>query len=161
MFTMENCFYVLISQAVRCLKDPSILPRDKQRLKQELSSELVRHLISLNLPLSEVFCILLNKCGDNRYFSWQQIPYKAQNGQCFLITTLHNINICIGPSLCFQSTLLSSLSRHFRRGSPSSPASGLLPSTQSKPSTPGSKGSHEGQEPFIQLVQAFVRLVQR
>ncbi|XP_037609785.1 nucleoporin NUP188 homolog [Sebastes umbrosus] len=99
MFTMENCFYVLISQAVRCLKDPSILPRDKQRLKQELSSEL--------------------------------------------------------------STLLSSLSRHFRRGSPSSPASSILPSTQSKPPTPGSKASHEGQEPFIQLVQAFVRLVQR
>ncbi|KAG7499100.1 nucleoporin NUP188-like [Solea senegalensis] len=99
MFTMENCFYVLISQAVRCLKDPSILPRDKQRLKQELSSEL--------------------------------------------------------------STLLSSLSRHFRRGSPSSPASGILPSPQSKPSTPGSKASHEGQEPFIQFVQAFVRLVQR
>ncbi|XP_054614138.1 nucleoporin NUP188 isoform X3 [Dunckerocampus dactyliophorus] len=41
MFTMENCFYVLISQAVRCLKDTAILPRDKQRLKQELSSELV------------------------------------------------------------------------------------------------------------------------
>uniref|UniRef100_A0A3P8RH47 Nucleoporin NUP188 n=1 Tax=Astatotilapia calliptera TaxID=8154 RepID=A0A3P8RH47_ASTCA len=99
MFTMENCFYVLISQAVRCLKDPSILPRDKQRLKQELSSEL--------------------------------------------------------------STLLSSLFRHFRRGSPSSPASAILPSTQSKPPTPGSKASHEGQEPFIQLVQAFVRLVQR
>ncbi|XP_041666678.1 nucleoporin NUP188 isoform X2 [Cheilinus undulatus] len=99
MFTMENCFYVLVSQAVRCLKDPAILPRDKQRLKQELSSEL--------------------------------------------------------------STLLSSLSRHFRRGSPSSPASGILPSTQSKPPTPGSKASHEGQEPFIQLVQAFVRLVQR
>uniref|UniRef100_A0A8D3CMI6 Nucleoporin NUP188 n=1 Tax=Scophthalmus maximus TaxID=52904 RepID=A0A8D3CMI6_SCOMX len=99
MFTMENCFYVLISQAARCLKDPAFLPRDKQRLKQELSSEL--------------------------------------------------------------STLLSSLSRHFRRGSPSSPASGILPSTQSKPPTPGSKGSHEGQEPFIQLVQAFVRLVQR
>uniref|UniRef100_A0A669BPD6 Nucleoporin NUP188 n=1 Tax=Oreochromis niloticus TaxID=8128 RepID=A0A669BPD6_ORENI len=99
MFTMENCFYVLISQAVRCLKDPSILPRDKQRLKQELSSEL--------------------------------------------------------------STLLSSLSRHFRRGSPSSPASAILPSTQSKPPTPGSKASHEGQEPLIQLVQAFVRLVQR
>lgn len=45
MFTMENCFYVLISQAVRCLKDPSILPRDKQRLKQELSSELVSRLV--------------------------------------------------------------------------------------------------------------------
>lgn len=42
MFTMENCFYVLTSQAARCLKDASILPRDKQRLKQELSSELVR-----------------------------------------------------------------------------------------------------------------------
>ncbi|XP_028274266.1 nucleoporin NUP188 homolog [Parambassis ranga] len=99
MFTMENCFYVLISQAARCLKDPSILPRDKQRLKQELSSEL--------------------------------------------------------------STLLSSLSRHFRRGSPSSPASGILPSAQAKTSTSGSKASHEGQELFIQLVQAFVRLVQR
>uniref|UniRef100_A0A672HS40 Nucleoporin NUP188 n=1 Tax=Salarias fasciatus TaxID=181472 RepID=A0A672HS40_SALFA len=99
MFTMENCFYVLISQAVRCLKDAAILPRDKQRLKQELSSEL--------------------------------------------------------------STLLSSLSRHFRRGSPSSPAGGLLPSSQSKPATPGSKAAPEGQEPFIQLVQAFVRLVQR
>ncbi|KAL0965157.1 hypothetical protein UPYG_G00277510 [Umbra pygmaea] len=99
MFTMENCFYVLISQALRCLKDPSIAPRDKQRLKQELSSEL--------------------------------------------------------------STLLSSLSRHFRRGSPSSPASGLLPSPQTKPTTPGSKPSQEGQEPFIQLVQAFARHVQR
>uniref|UniRef100_A0A3B3BVE8 Nucleoporin NUP188 n=1 Tax=Oryzias melastigma TaxID=30732 RepID=A0A3B3BVE8_ORYME len=48
MFTMENCFYVLISQAVRCLKDPSILPRDKQRLKQELSSELSTLLSSLH-----------------------------------------------------------------------------------------------------------------
>lgn len=46
MFTMENCFYVLISQAVRCLKDPATLPRDKQRLKQELSSELVSRLSS-------------------------------------------------------------------------------------------------------------------
>lgn len=99
MFTMENGFYVLTSQAIRCLKDPSILPRDKQRLKQELSSEL--------------------------------------------------------------STLLSGLYRHFRRGSPSSPASGMLASSQSKPPTPGSKGGHEGQEPIIQLVQAFVRLGQR
>uniref|UniRef100_A0A8C9WLB6 Nucleoporin NUP188 n=1 Tax=Scleropages formosus TaxID=113540 RepID=A0A8C9WLB6_SCLFO len=99
MFTMENCFYVLISQAVRYLKDPMVHLRDKQRLKQELSSEL--------------------------------------------------------------STLLSSLSRYFRRGSPSSPASSLLPSPQSKPSTPGTKVVQEGQEPFIQLVQAFVRHVQR
>ncbi|KAM6985915.1 nucleoporin NUP188 [Aplochiton taeniatus] len=92
MFTMENCFYVLISQAVMCLREPTVLPRDKQRLKQELSSEL--------------------------------------------------------------STLLSSLVRHFRRGSSSSPAVG-------KPPLLGTKGSHEGQEPFVQLVQAFVRHVQR
>ncbi|XP_057675073.1 nucleoporin NUP188 [Corythoichthys intestinalis] len=92
MFTMENCFYILVSQALRCLKDNAIPPRDKQRLKQELCSEL--------------------------------------------------------------STLLSSLSRHFRRGSPASPA-------QAKPPTPGSKGTHEGQEPIIQLAQAFVRLLQR
>lgn len=49
MFTMENCFYVLISQAVRYLKDPAIVPRDKQRLKQELSSELVRRPFSWRL----------------------------------------------------------------------------------------------------------------
>ncbi|GAA6091744.1 nucleoporin NUP188 isoform X1 [Tachysurus ichikawai] len=99
MFSMENCFYVLISQAMRCLKDPTVLPRDKQRVKQELSSEL--------------------------------------------------------------STLLSTLYRFFRRGSPSSPASGLLPSPQTKPTTPGLKVTQEVQEPFIQLVQAFVRHVQR
>lgn len=59
---------------------------------------------------------------------------------------------------CFQSTLLSSLSRYFRRGGPSSPASGVLPSPQGKSS---SKLGPEGQEPLIQLVQAFVRHVQR
>ncbi|XP_039201016.1 nucleoporin NUP188 isoform X4 [Crotalus tigris] len=90
MFTMENCFYLLISQAVRYLKDPAVHSRDKQRMKQELSSEL--------------------------------------------------------------STLLSSLSRYFRRGGPSSPAGGLLPSSKLGP---------EGQEPLFQLVQTFVRHVQR
>uniref|UniRef100_A0AAY4ADI6 Nucleoporin NUP188 n=1 Tax=Denticeps clupeoides TaxID=299321 RepID=A0AAY4ADI6_9TELE len=99
MFTMENCVCVLISQAMRCLKDSTVLPRDKQRLKQELSSEL--------------------------------------------------------------STLLSSLLRFFRRGSPSSPASILLPSPQTKPLPPGSKVLPEGQEPLVQLVQAFLRHVQR
>ncbi|XP_072841248.2 nucleoporin NUP188 [Pogona vitticeps] len=96
MFTMENCFYLLISQAVRYLKDPAVHSRDKQRMKQELSSEL--------------------------------------------------------------STLLSSLSRYFRRGGPSSPAGGILPSPQGKSS---SKLGPEGQEPLFQLVQAFVRHVQR
>uniref|UniRef100_A0A8C5R3P6 Nucleoporin NUP188 n=1 Tax=Leptobrachium leishanense TaxID=445787 RepID=A0A8C5R3P6_9ANUR len=91
LFTMENCFYLLISQAVRYLRDPAVNPRDKQRMKQELSSEL--------------------------------------------------------------STLLSSLHRYFRRGGPS-PAGGHLPSPQTKPST-------STQEPLIQLVQAFVRHVQR
>ncbi|XP_066569048.1 nucleoporin NUP188 isoform X2 [Amia ocellicauda] len=99
MFSMENCFYVLISQAVRYLKDPTVHNRDKQRMKQELSSEL--------------------------------------------------------------STLLSTLSRYFRRGSPSSPAAGLHPSPQTKPPTPGTKLGLEGQEPIVQLVQAFVRHVQR
>ncbi|KAH0505249.1 Nucleoporin NUP188-like protein [Microtus ochrogaster] len=98
MFTMENCFYLLISQAVRYLRDPAVHPRDKQRMKQELSSEL--------------------------------------------------------------STLLSSLSRYFRRGTPSSPAAGVLPSPQGK-ATSLSKASPESQEPLIQLVQAFVRHVQR
>uniref|UniRef100_A0A8C0GA81 Nucleoporin NUP188 n=1 Tax=Chelonoidis abingdonii TaxID=106734 RepID=A0A8C0GA81_CHEAB len=96
MFTMENCFYLIISQAVRYLRDPAVHPRDKQRMKQELSSEL--------------------------------------------------------------STLLSSLSRYFRRGGPSSPASAVLPCPQGKSA---SKIGPEGQEPLVQLVQAFVRHVQR
>ncbi|MEE6505584.1 hypothetical protein FKM82_005565 [Ascaphus truei] len=98
LFTMENCFYLLISQAVRYLRDPSVHPRDKQRMKQELSSEL--------------------------------------------------------------STLLSSLSRYFRRGGPASPAGGVLPSPQPKAAT-AAKVVPEAQEPLIQLIQAFVRHVQR
>ncbi|KAK6481024.1 nucleoporin NUP188-like protein [Huso huso] len=58
------------------------------------------------------------------------------------------------------STLLSSLNRYFRRGSPSSPAGGLLPYPQGKPSASGSKSRLEGQD-LIQLVQAFVKHVQR
>ncbi|XP_060697464.1 nucleoporin NUP188 isoform X2 [Hemiscyllium ocellatum] len=99
MFTMENCFYVLISQAVRYLKDPSVHSRDKQRMKQELSSEL--------------------------------------------------------------STVLSSISRYSRRGTPCSPAAALLMSPASKSTCSVSKLSPENQEPLIQLVQAFVRQIQR
>lgn len=72
MFTMENCFYVLISQAVRCLKDPSILPRDKQRLKQELSSELVRRHISSNPKLF-------------KRFGFFAIKHKNQQQVCFSV----------------------------------------------------------------------------
>lgn len=97
-FTMENCFYALISQAVRYLKDPSVHSRDKQRMKQELSSEL--------------------------------------------------------------STVLSSISRYSRRGAPSSPAAALLLSPSNK-STSSTSKCPESQEPLIQLVQAFVRQIQR
>lgn len=58
MFTMENCFYLLISQAVRYLRDPAVHPRDKQRMKQELSSELVS---SLYRPAS--LCAVNVSCG--------------------------------------------------------------------------------------------------
>ncbi|XP_068104600.1 nucleoporin NUP188 isoform X2 [Hyperolius riggenbachi] len=98
LFIIENCFYLSISQAVRYLRDPSIHPRDKQRMKQELASEL--------------------------------------------------------------STLVSSLSRYTRRGVPSSPAAGHLPTPQQKSGT-SSKAAPEAQEPIIQLVQAFIRHVQR
>lgn len=62
------------------------------------------------------------------------------------------------PAFRLQSTLLSSLSRYFRRGGPSSPAGGVLLPPQGKSL---SKQGPEGQEPFFQLVQAFVRHVQR
>lgn len=55
MFTMENCFYLLISQAVRYLRDPAVHPRDKQRMKQELSSELVSSVQSC-FPAFEALC---------------------------------------------------------------------------------------------------------
>ncbi|XP_071980441.1 nucleoporin NUP188 isoform X1 [Engystomops pustulosus] len=98
LFIIENCFYLSISQAVRYLRDPSVHPRDKQRMKQELGSEL--------------------------------------------------------------STLLSSLNRYTRRGVPSSPAAGVRPSPQPKAGIT-TKAAPEAQEPIIQLVQAFIRHVQR
>lgn len=52
MFTMENCFYLLISQAMRYLRDSAVHPRDKQRMKQELSSELVGGVTQRSQPLS-------------------------------------------------------------------------------------------------------------
>ena len=67
------------------------------------------------------------------------------------------ISLSLSLSLLRQSTLFSSLSRFFRRGSPSSPAGG----PQTKAGTPGPKGPAEGQEPLVQLVQAFLRHIQR
>lgn len=135
MFTMENCFYLLISQAMRYLRDPAVHPRDKQRMKQELSSELV--------------CMFREGLW---VVGW---PAGKDWGQGEALTALSLIKL-----LFLQSTLLSSLSRYFRRGAPSSPAAGVLPSPQGK-ATSASKTSPESQEPLIQLVQAFVRHVQR
>lgn len=135
MFTMENCFYLLISQAVRYLRDPAVHPRDKQRMKQELSSELVW---MLGWPAGKAVWML------------QVLSF----GSGIVVPDLINV------LLFLQSTLLSSLSRYFRRGAPSSPAAGVLPSPQGK-ATSLSKASPESQEPLIQLVQAFVRHVQR
>ena len=98
-------------------------------------------------------------CSHRCYSTGRNTLFLARGLECRITTPNpsdsceQSCSRCLTPSL-FQSTLLSALYRHFRRGSPSSPAS-----SQSK--TPGPKGSHEGQEPIIQLVQAFVRLVQR
>lgn len=144
MFTMENCFYLLISQAMRYLRDPAVHPRDKQRMKQELSSELVGWV------------------GGPAWWGRatgegpQEVPVPHFPWPVLRVgdTGPHQVLFLL------QSTLLSSLSRYFRRGAPSSPAAGILPSPQGK-STSLSKVSPESQEPLIQLVQAFVRHVQR
>ena len=43
MFVLENALYLIMSQAIRCLKDPSLHSREKQLIKRELSAELVRY----------------------------------------------------------------------------------------------------------------------
>ena len=40
-FVLENSLLVIMSQAVRYLKDPALSLRDKQLLKRELGAELV------------------------------------------------------------------------------------------------------------------------
>ena len=41
MFVLENALYLIMSQAVRYLREPAMSSRDKQLLKRELSAELV------------------------------------------------------------------------------------------------------------------------
>ncbi|XP_072287840.1 nucleoporin NUP188 isoform X3 [Pyxicephalus adspersus] len=48
LFIIENCFYLLISQALRYLREPSVHSREKQRMKQELASELSTLVSSLS-----------------------------------------------------------------------------------------------------------------
>lgn len=42
MYVMENALYLVMSQAMRLLRDPSLLQADKQLLKRELGTEMVR-----------------------------------------------------------------------------------------------------------------------
>lgn len=93
MFTMENCFYVLISQAVRCLKDPSILPRDKQRLKQELSSELVRQHICSNPKLFKHFGFFAINTRTNNKCVFLCICEKCMNSIQLLLVCNHEAGI--------------------------------------------------------------------
>ena len=41
MFVLENALYLIMSQAMRYLREPGMSPREKQLLKRELSAELV------------------------------------------------------------------------------------------------------------------------
>ena len=41
MFVLENALYLIMSQAVRYLREPAMSSREKQLLKRELSAELV------------------------------------------------------------------------------------------------------------------------
>ena len=41
MYVLENPLWLIMSQAVRLLREPNFAPRDKQLLKRELSAELV------------------------------------------------------------------------------------------------------------------------
>ena len=41
MFVLENALYLIMSQAMRYLREPAMSPREKQLLKRELSAELV------------------------------------------------------------------------------------------------------------------------
>ena len=53
-FVMENCLTVAMSQACRYLREPSLPQRDKQFLKRELGTELVR--------ATSLYCKLHCKC---------------------------------------------------------------------------------------------------
>lgn len=46
MFVMENALYLVMSQAMRLLRDPSLPQTDKQLLKRELGTEMV-HVLSI------------------------------------------------------------------------------------------------------------------
>ena len=40
-FVMENALMLIMTQVMRCIRDPNLSQRDKQLLKRELGAELV------------------------------------------------------------------------------------------------------------------------
>jgi len=41
LFVLENALMLIMSQVMRCIRDPNLSQRDKQLLKRELGAELV------------------------------------------------------------------------------------------------------------------------
>jgi len=41
LFVMENALMLMMTQVMRCIRDPNLSQRDKQLLKRELGAELV------------------------------------------------------------------------------------------------------------------------
>lgn len=54
MYVMENALYIIMSQATRYLRDPNLVSTDKQLLKRELGTEMVR-LLSHVKYIAEIF----------------------------------------------------------------------------------------------------------
>lgn len=60
MFVMENALYLVMSQAMRLLRDPGLPQTDKQLLKRELGTEMVLGIIVIDIyivKLSEVIML--------------------------------------------------------------------------------------------------------
>lgn len=49
MFVMENALYLVMSQAMRLLRDPGLPQTDKQLLKRELGTEMVLSIIVIDI----------------------------------------------------------------------------------------------------------------
>ena len=62
MFVMENALMLMMTQVMRCIRDPNLSQRDKQLLKRELGAELVCMLfctVPNVLGCSSVHCVVL------------------------------------------------------------------------------------------------------
>jgi len=54
IFVMENALMLIMSQVMRCIRDPNLSQRDKQLLKRELGAELVPTLYHFIVVNSEM-----------------------------------------------------------------------------------------------------------